>query len=99
MVKNGVNITNVDKYYFLIDLINKTKYTNMKKLIKHDLIKSAGIAISNGGFTEMFDKKNLNKAVEVIKLAKKLGIIRGKKIYIKEKQFKVLKDEIANNRV
>ena len=99
LIKNGVNITNVDKYYHLIDLINKTKYTNMKKLIKHGLIKIAGIAISNGGFTEMFDKKNLDKAVEVIKLAKKLGFMRGKKIYIKEKQFKVLKDNLINNKV
>ena len=78
----------------LLDLINKTKYTNVKKLVEYKLIQIAGIGISHGGFTELFDKENMEKAVKITKLAIKLGFLRGKKIYIKKNQFEILKNKL-----
>jgi superfamily II DNA or RNA helicase len=91
--KNNVSIFENDRYLNITELERASGYYNVKKIYENGLIKEVGTGITEGGFTKLFDKKIVKKIKRINKLAKKLGFVRGKNIYIKKNQFDRIKKE------
>ncbi|MDC2985405.1 DEAD/DEAH box helicase family protein [Candidatus Pelagibacter sp.] len=91
---NDVTILDKNNYFTRKDLEKKVGHTNIRKLIKFKIVLAAGKGITHNGFSDLYDKKQVKIAKEAIKIAKRLGFLRDKKLWITEKNYQTIKEKI-----